>query len=53
MIKIIMKNNKWRLIIGDDKGREEWKFEDRDELLGTLITILKYKDKYGRIRKCS
>jgi len=50
MIKIIMKNDNWRLIIGDDKGREEWEFVDSNELLEILIEILKFKDMYGRIK---
>jgi hypothetical protein len=44
MIKIIMFDNNWRIIIGD----EIWEFEDLKEMEVALISILNIKNNYGR-----
>lgn len=46
MIQIKMCGEKWRIAIGD----ELWEFPSLKEMQSNLDTILKIKDKYGRIK---
>jgi len=49
MIKIIMFEDKWRITIGD-MDKEVWEFDSLKEMQSVLDTMLKLKDKYGRLK---
>lgn len=51
MIKIIMYDDKWRIIIGDCIESETWEFETKKELISCLDSLLTFKDKYGRLKR--
>lgn len=45
MIKIFMRNEKWRIKIGD----EVWEFKDLKELEKILKKLIKFKEDYGKL----